>query len=134
MRIAYGFDTTGSEIKNQAIRQSLIASLLEQGKKSQAQEIARKVTKKFTEAAQVLNLVKTDLGDEPTITRNITQARLQRIGEKAGNIDPNKALIEGEKVVKERTNKVAKEVNKTQAEMTETTLQEIDNLIDSLIC
>ena len=134
MRIAYGFDTTGSEIKNQAIRQSLIASLLEQGKKSQAQEIARKVTKKFTEAAQVLNLAKTDLGDEPTITRNITQARLQRIGEKAGNIDPNKALIEGEKVVKERTNKVAKEVNKTQAEMTETTLQEIDNLIDSLIC
>jgi len=133
-RIAYGIESTGNQVEDQAIRQSLVASLLAQGKKSQAQEIARRVSKEFTTAAQILNLAKTDLGTEPMITRDITQARLRAIGEKAGKIDPAKAIEEGEKVIKKQTKNATEKVKKTQAKMTEDTLKKIDSLIDSLIC
>lgn len=136
MQIAYGLREAPSSINPQAIRQSIIVSLKEKGKIAQASEIARLASKGFTEAAQTLNLAKADLGskDEMALTQDITNQRLLSIGEKLGKIKPEEALEVAKKEIKTKTIKATKEVLKGQSKMKESTIKELDELIDNIIC
>ena len=134
MRIAYGIEKA-PPVKTQAIRQSMVVSLMEAGKIVQAQEIAKLLSGDFTEIAQALNLAKADLGrDERAITAHITQQRMEKIGRKLGEQDPKKAVERVKEKIKTETKKAKDEVVKNQASSKEQTLKELDDLIDSIIC
>ena len=135
MQIAYGFKEA-SAVKTQAIRMSLVASLKEAGKIAQAQEIMKMTSLGFTDIAQALNLAKADLGqkNEMQVTQDITNARLERIGEKLGEVKPEEAKKVVKRKVKAKTQEATKEVVKNQAKMSEETLSDLDNLIDKLLC
>ena len=136
MQIAYGFREPPPKIKVQAIRLSMVESLKEAGKLSQAIDIAKLFSSELTEAAQTLNLAKADLGqqDERAVNAKITTARLERIGEKLGEKEPEKALEKAKKKIKTETKEATKEVVEEQSKVTESTLKDLDNLIDTLLC
>jgi len=136
MRIAYGYDKPPSSVKAQAIRQSMVVSLREAGKVAQAEEIARLASKEITEAAQTLNLAKLDISPKgkPQILRTITDSRLERLGNKLGEVDEVKAKEAANREIKKRSKKAKVDVQNEQETISKGNMAEIDKMIDSLLC
>ena len=91
LRIGYGYDEVPKGINQQVFRASLVASLNAQGKTALAQEVAKIQSSKMTEAAQTLAFGRVDIGTEAGIIKNITQARLEKIGKGLGSKEPEKS-------------------------------------------
>ena len=131
MRIAYGVEEAPSSVSVEAIRAVVIESLIADGKQAQAEDVARRGAKEFSKTAQKLGLAKLTTTPESKARHNITKKRIDAIGAKLGDVkNPDVAV---EKKVKSESKKYAKEV---QSEMSkqETTIEEIDSLIEELIC
>ncbi|MDD3975489.1 MAG: hypothetical protein PHD17_12495, partial [Methanothrix soehngenii] len=136
LQIAYGLREAPASIKAIAIRQSLAVSLREKGEYAKASEIAKMVSKELTEAAQTLNLAKTDLGirEESAIMNSIEQSRIESIGEKLGKIKDGDIKEAVKKEIRRKTEKATKEVVENQSKKTEKVMSEIDSLVDNIIC
>ena len=136
MQIAYGLREAPAGINSQAIRQSLYVSLKEAGKKVEADAIARITSKKFTEAGQTLNIAKADLGikEETAIMQSITNERMLAIGEKAGKVNPEEAIAEAKRQIRVKTKQATREVVEAQSKPTKNVFEQIDALVDNIIC
>ena len=136
MRIAYGYDNAPEGINAQAIRQSLVASLKKVGKIAQAEEISKILSLEFTVAAQTLNLAKLEVSPsgDVVITKNITSARIEKLGNFLGELDPIKAIEKGKEEVRNRSAKASEEVATEQVAVANENLKELDDLVNSIIC
>jgi len=130
MRVSYGLEAPPKEIMLSHIQQSAIVSLREAGKDLQAEEIAKKLSVGFTEAARTLQSATNDLSPSMKIIKNITTQRLEKIGSGLGEIDPTKMVARAEKHIKAK----AKTQTKKVVEKEIGTLEQVDKLIDSLLC
>jgi len=133
MQIAHGIVKAPPSVFPDAIRSVVVQALIADGKHAQAEDVARKMSKSFSEAAQTLNIAKLNVSSSTKIRHDITKARLDKIGEELGDVkEPEKAV---EKKVKSESAKFAKEVNESLRGKTNgTTIEQIDTLIEELIC
>jgi len=131
MRIAYGVEEAPVKINKEAIATVVMKALSASGKVAQAEDIARRLSKSYSEAAQTLNIAKLNVNNGTKIRHNITTKRINAIGEKLGDVkNPQEAVKqEVEKRAKKRAQSVSNSMNNQQ-----TTIQEIDSLIEELIC
>jgi len=130
MRIAYGMEESKGDLNKDAIRRALVVVLKENRRMSEAEDIARRMSKSFTQAAQTLNIAKLNVSNLTEITHKITQARLERIADKLG-VKPENAGTQVKTIIKKKAKSAASEV---VTETKKTTVQEADDLIRSLIC
>ncbi len=135
LRIGYGYDEVPKGINQQVFRASLVASLNAQGKTALAQEVAKIQSLKMTEAAQTLAFGRVDIGTEAGIIKNITQARLEKIGKGLGVKEPEKRVEQARQVIERQAKDASKKVSEIQkGKNTAKQLKEIDDLISSIIC
>lgn len=135
LRIGYGYDEVPKGINQQVFRASLVASLNAQGKTALAQEVAKIQSSKMTEAAQTLAFGRVDIGTEAGIIKNITQARLEKIGKGLGVKEPEKRVEQARQVIERQAKDSSKKVSELQkGKNTAKQLKEIDDLISSIIC
>ena len=135
LRIGYEYDEVPKEINQQVFRASLVASLNAQGKTALAQEVAKIQSLKMTEAAQTLAFGRVDIGTEASIIKNITQARLEKIGKGLGVKKPEKRVEQARQVIERQAKDASKKVSELQkGKNTAKQLKEIDDLISSIIC
>jgi len=131
MQIAHGVLKAPPSVFPDAIRSVVMQALIADGKHAQAEDIARKMSKSFTEAAQTLNIAKLNVSNSTKIRHNITEARINKIGQDLGNAKNPQEAVKNE--VKKRAKSQAKAVSREMSAQ-ETTIQEIDVLIEELIC
>ena len=131
MQIAYGIVKAPPSVFPDAIRSVVMQALIEDGKIAQAEDVARRMSKSFTEAAQTLNIAKLNVSSSTKIRHNITKSRIETIGAKLGDVKNPKQAVEQKvkKESKQRAIKVNKEISSDK-----TTIQQIDSLIKELIC
>jgi hypothetical protein len=135
LRIGYGYDEVPKGINQQVFRASLVASLNAQGKTALAQQVAKIQSSKMTEAAQTLAFGRVDIGTEAGIIKNITQARLEKIGKGLGVKEPEKRVEQARQVIERQAKDASKKVGELQkGKNTAKQLKEIDDLISSIIC
>jgi len=136
IKIAYGTADIPAGKNTQILRGATIASLYADGRVELADMIAKKASLSLTESARELSAAKMDLypKDKPKIELGITQKRLELLGAKLGETDPTKMVQKAKEKVKSDTKNVTDKIKKTQSEMTINNLEEIDNIIDSLLC
>ena len=95
------------------------------------------VSKELTEAAQTLNLAKTDLGikEESAIMNSIEQSRIESIGEKLGKIKDGDIKEAVKKEIRRKNRKkLQKKLLKTNQRKQKKVMSEIDSLVDNIIC
>jgi len=136
LRIAYNIEEAPKGHNAQGIRLSLKEAFRKAGKTAQADELDRLFSKGLTTAGYELNLAKLDLGNagKRKIIQIITAKRLEKIGNKLGEFDPEKAKEVAKKNIKKNTEKVKDKVVKNQVKNAKANLAEIDNIINSLLC
>lgn len=133
MRVAYRMEKAPLGQNLTAIQRSLMVILKDVGKKAQAEELGRLLSKELTEAGQSLNVAKLDIGPR-NIIKNITDKRLEKIGMSLGD-KPEQALELARKKIKTDTKKAGRVVvTETTERLQKTTLKEIDDFINKLIC
>jgi len=104
-----------------------------------ANRLAKMASERFTAVAQELVTARADLGvssQERIIEKTITQNRMEKIGKELGEKDPAKAVEKvKEKIATERKS-IAKKVEKSIKKIADSqeSLNEIDDMIDSLLC
>ena len=133
MRIAYGLEDAPLGQSADAIRQSLMVSLDEAGKKTQAELIGRKLSQGFTEHAQALNLAKLDLGDVKTKS-TITKQRMERIGSKLTYVKDDYVKVAKNKIKTDSVEAGKEVTNETVKRLKNVKLKEVDKFINSIIC
>lgn len=134
-RIAYGLESSGNPVKDNAIKVSMIESLKEAGKLEQARIVARSLSEDLTQIGQALNIAKLDVvsGGVRKIEGMITKGRLERIGEKMPETvkpDGSKTtpIERGQQKVKSEAKKMADEVK------AETKIKTPEDLLNMLAC
>jgi hypothetical protein len=123
MRVAFGMEEAPKTVNQNAIRIAVMTALIEQGKKDQADMIGRMLSQSFTKTAKELNIAKLNLDSSLQIKYNIAKERLTKLG---------KGVLEvGEKVIQQKAKEGARQVKKNTAKPT---IQDIDKLINGIIC
>jgi hypothetical protein len=134
LRAGYNLDEIPNSINSQVFRSSLVASLLAQNKVALAQEVAKIQSIKMTEAAQTLAFGRVDIGEQARIVQNITQQRLEKLGRSLGEKAPEKQVEVARKKVEIKAKNSAKDVVKNQKQAKDKALEQIDDLINDIIC
>ena len=136
IQMAYGTKPILAGHNKQILSGAVYASLKAEGNIELADEIAKKISLRLTEAARTMAAAKMDLhpAEKPQIESKITEERLKALGKKLGETDPNKMVEKAKEYTRSKTKKITKNVKTEQAKTTTEQLQEVDDLINSLLC
>jgi len=138
IKMGYNVDAIPSQYNPTMFRASLVASLRASGDLQMAEDIAKIQSQVTTSAARTLVFSKQDIqrgaGDKLKIVQNITDDRLQKIGEGLGEIDPDKAIEKAKTEVVRKNKQNTEKWIAESAKTAEQKISDLDSIIDSLLC